>query len=49
METKRIPVIMPLEHHESLRKLAFDDRTSIAEHIRIAIKEYLERKESEGK
>lgn len=44
---KRIPVIIPEEHHEILRKMAFEKRTSIAEEIRKAVAEYL-RKEYES-
>jgi Arc/MetJ-type ribon-helix-helix transcriptional regulator len=40
---KRIPVIVPDDHHEQLRRLAFDKRSSISEEIRKAIAEYLER------
>lgn len=38
---KRIPIFIPEEHHESLRRLAHIRRTSIAEEIRKAINEYL--------
>ena len=38
---KRIPVLIDEATHEILRKLAFDTRKSISEHIRKAIEEYL--------
>lgn len=44
---KRIPVIVPDEHHEKLRTIAFEKRTSISEEIRKAIDEYL-RKEDDN-
>lgn len=40
---KRIPIFIPEEHHEELRKIAFDKRSSIAEEIRRAIDEYLKK------
>jgi len=43
---KRIPILIPEEHHESLRKIAFEKRSSIAEEIRKAIADYLKK---EGK
>lgn len=42
---KRIPVIVPDEHHELLRKIAFEKRTSISEEVRKAIAEYLKKEE----
>ncbi len=39
---KRIPVLLDDETHEELRKLAFDTRISISEHIRRAVKKYLQ-------
>lgn len=44
---KRIPVIIPEEHHEILRKMSFEKRTSIAEEIRKAVAQYI-RKEKEN-
>ena len=41
MSQKRIPVLISEEAHESLRKLSFDTRLSIVEHIRRAIDDYL--------
>jgi hypothetical protein len=38
---KRIPILIPEEHHEALRKRSFENHTSIAEEIRKAIEEYL--------
>ena len=40
---KRIPVILDDKQHETLRKLAFDTKLSISEHIRRAIDEYLKK------
>lgn len=45
---KRIPVIIPEEHHEILRKIAFEKRSSISEEIRKAVADYI-RKEQEEK
>lgn len=42
---KRIPILIPDEHHELLRKLAFERHTSIAEEIRKAIAAYLKKEE----
>ncbi len=44
----RIPVIIPDEHHEELRRIAFEKKSSMAEEIRKAIALYLE-KERENK
>ena len=38
---KRIPILIPDEHHEELRKLAFEKRSSISEEIRKAISIYV--------
>lgn len=38
---KRIPVLIDDETHETLRKLSFDTRLAIAEHIRKALNHYL--------
>lgn len=45
----RIPVIIPDEHHEELRRIAFEKRTSISEEVRKAVAEYLERMKEEQK
>lgn len=45
---KRIPVYIPDEHHEEIREMAHVEKTSMAEEVRKAIAEYLERKR-EGK
>lgn len=45
---KRLPVYIPPEHHEMLRRIAYMKRTSIAEEIRKAVDEYL-KKEYDGK
>lgn len=42
---KRIPIIIEEDSHEKLRKIAFDDKTSISHHVRKAIFEYLSKKE----
>ncbi len=36
-----LTVRLPREQYEALRKLSFDSRESIAEHIRRALREYL--------
>lgn len=41
-EPKQVLVRMPEEWHEWLRKKAFDDRTSIADLVRDAVKEKFE-------
>lgn len=41
---KRIPVYIPDEHHEEIRELAHVNKTSMAEEVRKAVAEYLERK-----
>lgn len=46
---RRIPILIPDEHHELLRKLAFEKRSSIAEEIRKAIANYLGRDKLERK
>lgn len=46
---KRIPVMLDEKQHEILRKLAFDTKLSISEHIRRAVDEYLARKEKGSK
>lgn len=38
---KRIPVLIDDDTHETLRKLSFDTRLAIAEHIRRALNHYL--------
>ncbi|MDB5055060.1 MAG: hypothetical protein JWM44_3110 [Bacilli bacterium] len=40
----RIPVIIPDEHHEELRRIAYEEKSSMSEEVRKAIAEYLERK-----
>ena len=46
---KRIPILIPDEHHELLRKLAFVKHSSIAEEIRKAIAEYLRKERLDEK
>lgn len=48
MDQKRIPVLLDEEDYEKLRKLAFDTRLPMAEHVRQALREYL-RKTHPGK
>ena len=40
-EQKRIPVLVATAEYEALRKLAYETRLSMSEHIRRAISEYL--------
>lgn len=43
---KRIPILIPDEHHEILRKWAFEKHTSISEEIRKAVDEYIRKEKS---
>ena len=45
---KRIPILIPDEHHEELRKIAFEKRSSISEEIRKAIDKYLREENNNG-
>lgn len=45
----RINVQVTKEQNEELRKLAFDTRLSVAEHIRRAVEEYLSNLKEEQK
>lgn len=40
-EQKRVPVLMDPAQYEQLRKLAYDTRESMSEHIRKALTAYL--------
>jgi hypothetical protein len=40
-EQKRVPVLLDEDKYETLRKLSFESRLSMSEHIRRAIEKYL--------
>jgi len=43
---KRIPVYVPEDHYEELRRKAYENHNSLAEEIRKAIAEYLRKAEN---
>jgi len=45
MEYKELLVRLEDEQYETLRKLAFNTKISMAEHIRRALRKYLEKEE----
>lgn len=47
--TKQFPVILPADHHETLRRIAFDRKISMAEIIREAVAEWLEKQQKNNK
>lgn len=45
---KRIPIYVPEEHYEFLRKLSYDNRNSMAEEVRKSIDKYVKEKQDES-
>jgi phosphoribosyl-AMP cyclohydrolase len=44
---ERIPVFVPKEHKEELRRIAYENRTSVSEEVRKAVAVYLDKMKEE--